>query len=408
MKKLSALIIVLCMLVCAFASCGGDKVEENPLDKAKEYLQAMYKDDDGSQTAKDYQVVKFVSIEGVKYDIDWTVDKDDVKLAATADGKYMGIDVNEESPEAVEYTLTATIKDAEGKSVSCAFKHTVPQFKVFTIPEVIASNDGDAIVVKGTVTAIDTAWSDEYKNISVYISDDEGNKILCYRLGTNVVVGDVITVKGAVGSYNGAKQIAQGATAVITDHVEIKIDFPEMSLADAIAAEDGTSCLISGTVIKIAEKDAWSDKYNNMSVTITDGKNELYIYRLGTKVELNDVITVKGAVGSYKDAKQIAQGATAEITGKHELVSIKDAIASDDGKLVIVKGTVSDIAEKDAWSDKYGNISVTISDAEGNTLYVYRMNTKVEKGDVITVYGKVGSYKDAKQIAAGCFAIIGE
>ncbi len=85
-----------------------------------------------------------------------------------------------------------------------------------TIPEVIVADDNTPVTVKGTVKRIDTAWSDSYGNISVTIVDGEGNELYLYRLSTKVELGDVITVKGLVGSYNGNKQIAAGATAEIT------------------------------------------------------------------------------------------------------------------------------------------------------------------------------------------------
>lgn len=405
MKKLSVLVLVLAMLVCAFTACGGEVEQEvSTLNTAIKYVQAMYKEDDGLATPEDYTLVGVVNIDGTVFDVNWTSDKEEVKIVRAEDGKTVTVDVNEESPAEVAYTLTATIKDAEGKEVTCSFKHSVPEFKILSIPEVIALEDGTPVVLKGTVTAIDTAWSDQYKNISVYVEDEEGNKLLLYRLSTNVVVGDVITVKGTVGSYNGAKQIAQGATAEITDHIEIEVAYPEVTLAEAIASEDGTNVTVAGVVVSIDTE--WSDQYGNISVTITDGKDNLYLYRLGTKVELGDVITVQGAVGSYKGTKQMAQGATAEIAGNHAEMTAAEATAAEDGTLVKVTGSVTSIDTE--WSDQYNNITVTITDADGNTLYLYRLGTKVEVGDMITVYGKVGSYKGAKQIAAGAFALIAD
>ncbi len=185
---------------------------------------------------------------------------------------------------------------------------------------------------------------------------------------------------------------------------EVAVEYPEMTLAEAVAADDDTKVTVSGTVIEIGT--AWSDEYKNISVTISDGKDTLYLYRLATNVQVGDVITVQGAVGSYKGAKQLAQGATAEITGTHAPATIPEAVAMDDGALVVVTGTVVTIDTE--WSDKYGNITVTINDAEGNSLYLYRLGTNVQVGDEITVYGTVGSYNGAKQLAQGSFAIITE
>ncbi len=186
----------------------------------------------------------------------------------------------------------------------------------------------------------------------------------------------------------------------------ISLSKAPITIPEALALADGSSVLVSGTVAKIDT--AWSDQYNNISVTIADADgNELYLYRLATKVVVGDVITVKGEMATYNNARQVAAGATAEITDPAPVeVTIPEALALADGRRVIVKGTVKSIDT--AWSEQYGNITVTIEDAEGNTLYVYRMKTNVEVGDVIIVSGKVGSYEGAKQIAAGSTAVIEE
>lgn len=76
-------------------------------------------------------------------------------------------------------------------------------------------DDGSKVEFTGTVVKINTEWSTQYNNISVTVSDENGNTFYIYRLATNVALCDVITVKGEIGTYNGAKQIAQGATATI-------------------------------------------------------------------------------------------------------------------------------------------------------------------------------------------------
>ena len=88
---------------------------------------------------------------------------------------------------------------------------------VWTIPEVLASASGTSVVISGTVSEIYQSWSDQYNNISFYISDDAGNKLLVYRTGTNVVVGDKVTVTGTTTLYSNVIQIAQGATTVIDE-----------------------------------------------------------------------------------------------------------------------------------------------------------------------------------------------
>lgn len=92
-----------------------------------------------------------------------------------------------------------------------------PSTGVMSIPEVLASAEGTAVVVKGTVSSIYQAWSDQYKNISFYISDEAGNKLLVFRTGTKAAIGDKVTVTGKATVYSGTIQIAQGGVTVIDE-----------------------------------------------------------------------------------------------------------------------------------------------------------------------------------------------
>ena len=88
-----------------------------------------------------------------------------------------------------------------------------------------------------------------------------------------------------------------------------------VTVTEGAALEDGTLVFIEATVTKITY--AWSDKYGNMSVDITDGTTTLNAYKLASKVGVGDVIVIYGKIGSYNDVKQIAEGATAEIKTAH-------------------------------------------------------------------------------------------
>lgn len=182
----------------------------------------------------------------------------------------------------------------------------------------------------------------------------------------------------------------------------VKVALPEMSIEEALKLADNSTVVVVGVVTNIADKDVWSEKYGNMSVTITDNTGSLYLFRIPTKVELGDVIKVTGKMATYKESRQIAQGATVEVL---KVSTSAEATAAKDGTAVILAGKVTNIAEKDAWSTKYNNMSVTITDAAG-TYYLFRISTKVELGDEIVVIGKVGSYNGAKQIAQGSTTII--
>ncbi len=592
MKKILSFILVLAMLCTAFVACtgnGGEGTEATgaTLADAVEYLNAMYKSDEGKKTPADYLLIAQVPVGDVKFPITWTASLEGIEIVSE-NGTYT-VKLPSKNETEVEYTLTATVSDAEGNTETKTFKRILPVYdnsaavtepkegevyklfmvqanvgktlfatnksqnnenkyiltsddpkegaefqveaadggiKIYTMidgvktyvyaktttaedgkvskyigfsaenssvytyhadvkawftkidnldyvvgtyssyeticisessyitaentgisqfalgfmtkaaadefvpvetpkdpTELTAIKDINAIgeklehntntvekyLVQGTVTEIK---SEQYGNM--YIADAEGNTLYIYGLydknntrydamGTKPVVGDIITVMSQVCNYNGP-QLKNAVLQSIDTPIEDTTSIP-----DALKAADGTKLAVKGTVK--TEDGAWSDTYGNMSVTIVDDAgNELYIYRLATKVTVGDVIIVTGEMATYNNNRQIAQGATAEIKGHVDIkvdykeMTIPQVLAAADGELVQVKGTVKSIDT--AWSDDYKNISVTIVDEAGNTLYLYRLSTKVEVGNVIVVKGKVGSYNGAKQIAQGATAEI--
>ena len=85
------------------------------------------------------------------------------------------------------------------------------------------------------------------------------------------------------------------------------------------------------------------------------------------------------------------------------VTTIPGALAAADGTAVVLRGVV---VSADAWNTTHNNMSVTIKDADGNTIYVYRLGTQVGLGDEIIVTGIMGSYYESRQVAQGATAEI--
>ena len=128
-----------------------------------------------------------------------------------------------------------------------------------TIPEALELPDDTEIIVKGQVIEINQVWSEQWSNISVTIADAEGNELYIYRMGTKVEAGDFVTVTGKMGTYNEARQVAQGATAVITGHEDLVVDenTKVLSFASADARTEFTT-----------DKQVWSAN----GITLTNTK----------------------------------------------------------------------------------------------------------------------------------------
>ena len=135
---------------------------------------------------------------------------------------------------------------------------------------------------------------------------DEGYEIVAVKVnGTEVEAVENV--------YTGA---VKGATSVTVQTKQIGAEDPnKKTIPEALAAADGTDVVVTGYVKSIDT--AWSTKFNNMSVTIAnDEGNTLYVFRLSTQVNINDIITVSGKMATYNGNRQIGAGATAEIIGQ--------------------------------------------------------------------------------------------
>ena len=184
------------------------------------------------------------------------------------------------------------------------------EYAAATVAEALNTADGTKVCISNAlVTYINAPYSEQHKNISVTVKDLNSDATLyVYRLAGNVAVGDVITIKGVVATYNGAKQINAGATATNTGTAFDKVPAPvDVDCTEAANLADGVLVRLEGTVTKIDT--AWSDSSNNMTVTITDASGKtMQAFKLSTKVDLNDKVVILGTVGNYKGTKQIAEG----------------------------------------------------------------------------------------------------
>ncbi len=88
-----------------------------------------------------------------------------------------------------------------------------------TIADALNAAEGTEVVLTGKVVEIYEKWNDTYKNIAVYIEDDNGDRILAYRTKPTheapVYIGDVITVEGTITFYGSANQIAKDSVATL-------------------------------------------------------------------------------------------------------------------------------------------------------------------------------------------------
>ena len=329
MKKFLAMLMLLAM---CFSCAAMAETTDEDLAAAKTYLFMMYKDLPET-TMSDYEVVG-----GIEFPITWTADSDTIKIVPQ-DNKMVTIDVDEKNPEEVTYTLTATLSNAAGETVSVSFAHKVPAAMILegmSYEEIVAAAYSleaglaleDTQRLYGTVTKIDTPWSDEYKNITVTIQVGElaDQPIQCYRLtgegAEKLQVGDAITVEGILKNYKGTIEFDKGCVTVPADSVvSVRLAVSAYALEAGLSMNDAST--MTGIITSIDT--AWSDEYKNITVTIVcDGLTEqpIQCYRLSGEgaqaLEVGSVVGVYGTIKNYKGTIEFDKGCTLDAVVKAE------------------------------------------------------------------------------------------
>ena len=225
-------------------------------------------------------------------------------------------------------------------------------------------------------------------------------------LGGSTVYSSFEYYSHEIGGKRAVADVVTGEVDVVNkadSNEELPDNLPLVkTIEEALTAEVGYPARLSGTVSKIDA--GWSEAHKNISFVLTDDSdNSILIYRCNTKVEVGDMVTVTGTITNYQGTNQIAQGSTAEIIGHDSsydvepITTIADALLAEDGAPVILTGEVVNI--KTQYNASNNNISVTIKDENGDSIYVYKMNGNAAIHDIITVSGVMDTHNEERQIA---------
>ena len=466
MKRLIAILLVVASLTGLLAGCGKPNdtattpsaeettpaISVNPEDLASalEYLRTIYKEV-AEKTPADFERVSVLRVGADAYPITWTADADEsaVKIVDNGNGTVT-IDVNENNEQDLKYTLTASISDAAGNIQSYSWNHLLPGSNVEQMKEIVdmayALDKGETLegefTLAGKIISVDSAWSDQYKNITVTISVEgrEDKPVQCYRLkgdgAQDLAIGDKITVFGKLKNYNGTIEFDAGcqllsvvkgdgeAIVAPTDPLEI--------MKEAFALKSGMALPYNATVTGVVTgiDTAYSTQYQNISVTIAvDGAPgySILCYRLkGTGADtlnVNDIITVTGQIKNYAGTIEFATPSLDSVIQKAPPTQPNDPTKVVDAAYALGKnkslpytatltGTVTAVTND--FSEQYKNVTIAfvVEGREDKPIVCYRLNGLgmriVETGDIITVCGIIKNYYDTKtgkstiEFDAGC------
>ncbi len=431
MKKIIALLMAIAL--CMTMLWGAAVAEDENLASAKGQLDFWYKNksrDKLTVTAEDYEVPAQLMIDGVVYPVTWKTDVDTIQIEEAENSKYL-VKLDQNNTKELTYTLTATVTAPDGSALDVSYQRVMPAMVAeMSYAQIVAAaytlEDGASMSkaqrLFGTVTAVNTAWSDEYQNITVTIQvgDLADQPIQCFRLtgegAKELKEGDQITVEGTLKNYKGTIEFDKGCVLVGFG------DIPSQAATlDAAYALDEGAAMSKPSVLKgeiVSIDTAWSDEYKNITVTIVcDGKAEqpVQCFRLSgegaEKLAVGDEIAVFGTIKNYKGTVEFDKGC--KLIPVDSVASVKALMAGyalEEGAAMTETSTVTGtvVAIPTAWSDEYKNITVNmvVAGLEDYVLQCYRLSgegaDKLAEGDTITVTGTIKNYKGTVEFDKGC------
>ena len=341
-------------------------------------------------------------------------DKEVVKHYATP----TWLKVNQESGAAGETKLVFSAEAGEGRSCELIISSNGEEQRIrviqglvtiesATCAEVLAGPDSKTYQVTGVVTSIaNTTYGNWYLNDGtgeVYIYgtlDAKGATKNFASLG--IEVGDQVTVQGPKTTYNGTVELVDVTVVKIVKSL-IKVD--SLMVGDVKTSElpveggDITAYLTCKGIGVAVEIPAEAKEWLGVSSSTVGATPTVTFY--AKKNEGGDreaTVTFKTTDGSKEYTSQ------ATITQKGAIIetNVADFIAAEIGSTNYrITGVVTDLYT----SDKQGE-SFYIQDYSGKVL-IYRAagfkESGAKVGDVVTVVGQRGAYKDTPQMVSGKF-----
>ncbi len=399
MKRIIAFLLALTLCCGLMAACAPAENTDGTtagatIEDAAEYLVSCYRSDEGKKYSADYTLMGQLLVKGTKFEVTWTVDREDITFE-TVDGKCT-VKLPSKNETEAEYTLTATIKDADGKTVSKTFKRILPVYDntaiVSELTEGVAYKMYLVQATAGkTLYALGETQSDN-KYIKTDIDPKKGLDFYCEKVGggykfyttidgvKNYVHAKCVTSEdGKVSKYLGYATESDcvyyfksetKAWYVMIDNLEYVLgtysDYTTMCISDSSYMTAESTGVSQFPVTFMVKEDA-------EKLAPTEGPAD--------PTELSTIPQILEIAGALDDKAQTAEK-------------------------YLVKGTITEIA-----NETYGNLY--IEDEAGNKLYVYgiyskdgstrfdAMDPQPKVGDTVTLMGVLSKYNDAPQMKNG-------
>ena len=285
MKKLLSLLLVALLAIGALslAACfpgetpdnGGEETpaSEPSIEDAKEFLLGFL-EDEATVTPSDYTLPAQVKVGDYTYTVTWTANREDITI--TVDGNVAKIDLNEKTPEAFEYTLTATISYGDLTPATITRTCSVPAYEVLSYEDYVALTKGEVATIEGVIVMINSKDAGNKYNRITLVDANGNNGYYCHNLKKDPIkdlgleIGMTVSVTGTTDDYNGMRQLKDGEVKILNAE---KTETPAVDVTAAFAAGTDLNGYI-GNLVTI--------KGVTIGRQVLGGTNEYLYFSLGT------------------------------------------------------------------------------------------------------------------------------
>ena len=321
----------------------------------------------------------------------------------------------------------ATVAGYDNSSVATAtytivsIGHEGTEADPYTVADARAAIDANTGVTEvyatGIVSAIPTAWSTTYNNITFNFVDNSGDEdfLQAFRCvsgtgvdASTVAVGDIVVVKGNLKKYNSTYEFDAACELVSLTHPTAAVEAP-------IFTPDGGVFTTPQSVSFAVAAPTMEGYTFYYTLDGTEPTTESTLYT--GPIEVSTTTTIKAIAvkgGEVSLVTTATYAILAHAGTETDPYSVADAHAAIDANAgltdVYATGVVTEIAT--AWSTDHSNISFNFVDAAGDGgsfLQAYRCvstdaadASTVAVGDIVVVKGTLKKYGTTYEFGQGC------
>ena len=238
----------------------------------------------------------------------------------------------------------------------------------------------------------------QYANPNITVEDAAGNTIQLYKAvvdKTAVAVGDVITITAAVSVFNGTFQLRNTSADEIVAGQPSEPEPETTSIAEALAAADGTENLTVKGVVTLLD---------GQNVYLQDSTGGICVRMSGNfdDIALGDTVIGTGKRATFNGLPQLDGSTYVKSSGLTLTPAVKTIGELTDADICTYV-TIEDVTVTEIFDNngQYANPNITVEDAAGNTIQLYKAvvdKTAIAVNDVITITAAVSVYNDTLQL----------